>query len=403
VVDLASQTEVGSTANTYAIDFGRENGNFDVICRYGTLTVTEPTNLPTEPEEPAEPDAPTFTPVYEYVCDADIVDPSILGEPPVSEASYATGQEFALAMPSETHVIDAASGGVWDFAGWTLDGVACDPVAVMGDEAPVFIGMWVFTEATPVVTIESWTYDATDASGKIDADSGYGDEAGEAEYVYERKTVDWARGDGWEGMDAAPVHAGTYRATAYWTLAGGSEVSAASEFTISPAVLELTSGSLSKEYDGEALEHPDVAITAGRLYGSDSFSTLDFASITEPGVTDNTFAVDLGDAAGDYLVRKNYGTLEVTEAVKTPVPGDGGDSSEDVVEEVREPVAGAAAQEPVLEVESDSDATAGKYKVLAVVRTLPGTGDATSAAALLATGFLGIVAAVFGMVCRRTR
>jgi hypothetical protein len=387
VVDLASQTEVGSRPNTFTIDFKGADDNFDVIYQFGTLTVSEPTVLPVDPTEPADPDATTYAPVYEYVydaADAATSDYSILGEPPVSEESYATGQEFALLMPAEMHVVDVVNGGVWDFEGWTCDKAECDPVWTMGEEPPVFTGTWVFTRLTPVVNVANWTYDATDAASRIASDSGYGTAASEVTYIYERKLSDAARGDGWEEMDSAPVHAGTYRVTAYWTLPGGLEVSAQHEFCVTPAMLELTSGSLSKEYDGEALEHRFVSITGGTLYGNDAFSAHEFATITEPGVMDNTFAVDFGDAEGDYLVTKNYGTLEVTEPSPSQKPSDseeedpdgdasqsGGGAEDSSFVETEAPKQDSADKV----VEAGADSNVGKSLVKAVNCELPSTGD----------------------------
>jgi hypothetical protein len=149
-------------------------------------------------------------------------------------------------------------------------------------------------------------------------------------------------------------------------------------------MLELTSGSLSKEYDGEALEHRFVSITGGTLYGNDAFSAHEFATITEPGVMDNTFAVDFGDAEGDYLVTKNYGTLEVTEPSPSQKPSDseeedpdgdasqsGGGAEDSSFVETEAPKQDSADKV----VEAGADSNVGKSLVKAVNCELPSTGD----------------------------
>ena len=83
--------------------------------------------------------------------------------------------------------------------------------------------------------------------------------------------------------------------------------------TVTPADLTISTGSAEKTYDGTALTNSDVTITG--LAGSDTITVTPDGSITDAGTADNTYSIDWGSTKkSNYNLTEETGTLTVTPA-----------------------------------------------------------------------------------------
>ena len=100
--------------------------------------------------------------------------------------------------------------------------------------------------------------------------------------------------------------------------------------TVEPRAVTLTSGTASKVYDGTALTEETVTVGGDGWASGEGATYSGFASITDTGSTDNTFAytLDAGTSAGNYNITQAYGTLTV-ESSGGGGGGGGGDASEE--------------------------------------------------------------------------
>lgn len=165
------------------------------------------------------------------------------------------------------------------------------------------------------------TYDgkATNIVVRVDNPTGSGD--GEDFHIqYSTDGVNWS--------DTNPQfeHAGTNKV--WYSVTSGENYEDSNYFyvtnfsyvIVNPAEIELTSASATKGYDGTALTASGVELTAGELFGGDTFTSVTSGTQTDVGSSANAFTYELVsadanvDASRDYRVKKNEGTLTVTYA-----------------------------------------------------------------------------------------
>ena len=83
--------------------------------------------------------------------------------------------------------------------------------------------------------------------------------------------------------------------------------------TVNPAAVTITTGSDSKRYDGAPLTKTDATITG--LVNNETATVTATGSQTEVGSSDNTYRIDWGTAKkNNYELTENLGTLTVTES-----------------------------------------------------------------------------------------
>ncbi len=88
---------------------------------------------------------------------------------------------------------------------------------------------------------------------------------------------------------------------------------------ITPATLNVTTGSASKTYDGTALTEGTLEIRG--LVGTDSVSATTTGTQTAVGSSQNTYRITWGSVdPANYTIVENLGTLTVNAVVPTPTP-----------------------------------------------------------------------------------
>ena len=88
---------------------------------------------------------------------------------------------------------------------------------------------------------------------------------------------------------------------------------------VTPAAATVTTGSDTKEYDGEALTCATASITG--LVNSETATVTATGTQTEVGSSDNTYSIEWGTADPDnYAITESLGTLTVTEAASSDDP-----------------------------------------------------------------------------------
>ena len=81
--------------------------------------------------------------------------------------------------------------------------------------------------------------------------------------------------------------------------------------TVTPAALTVTTGSAAKKYDGTALTKAEVSVAG--LVTDETVTVTATGSQTNVGTSENTYTIVWGTAkAGNYTLTENLGTLEVT-------------------------------------------------------------------------------------------
>ena len=165
------------------------------------------------------------------------------------------------------------------------------------------------------------TYDgkATNIVVRVDKPTG----VGEGEDFHIRYSTD---GVSWSDVNPQFEHAGTNKV--WYSVTSGKDYDDSNYFyvtnfsyvIVNPAEIELTSASATKGYDGTALTASGVELTAGELFGGDTFTSVTSGTQTDVGSSANAFTYELVsadanvDASRDYRVKKNEGTLTVTYA-----------------------------------------------------------------------------------------
>ena len=84
----------------------------------------------------------------------------------------------------------------------------------------------------------------------------------------------------------------------------------AGTLTVEPATLTVTTGSASKHYDGSPLTCDEITVEG--LVEGDEITATATGAITDEGTADNTYTIDWGSVnPGNYTVAEELGTLEV--------------------------------------------------------------------------------------------
>lgn len=164
-------------------------------------------------------------------------------------------------------------------------------------------------------------------------DNGLDDDLSEAYY----KLLDYSAaieystdGEHWEALDKISfTDAGEYTLYARQEVTlkektdYKKEVVGQATYTINPRPVTLTSGSATKEYDGEPLTNNTVTAEGEGFVNGEGATYNATGTQTEVGSSENNFTYTLNSNTkeGNYEITRNYGTLTVTEKT-TPDPVD---------------------------------------------------------------------------------
>ena len=93
-------------------------------------------------------------------------------------------------------------------------------------------------------------------------------------------------------------------------------------YEITKRTVILTSGSATRNYNGQPLRNTEVTVSGDGLVPGESFIYSGFASRTQPGSTTNTFEVRAGEGTllDNYVLYQVPGTLTVTNRTIPVIP-----------------------------------------------------------------------------------
>ena len=308
VTATGSQTEVGSSPNTYSIDWGNANPkNYVVSEELGTLTVYR-----TIHDESVELRASSSRKVYDGTALTDNgVSVSGLPDGYTIETSTSGSRTKAGSTTNRVEdytIYDEEGNDVTEkFTNVTLhDGtLTIDPLKLNVDLGGTS------TDYTGSDFVPEPTLSYANGSHAGETVSGTRLRAMDVVYQFSLFTGD----DVTLTLTGGGSGAGTHTINAEFSYSGDASSFSAStsnaSYTINPVPLMISSGSASKPYDGEALTCEDVAIDG--LVGGDEIKVTATGSQTAVGTSDNSFGIDWGDVdSANYTLTEETGTLEVT-------------------------------------------------------------------------------------------
>ena len=342
IITNASITDVGTTPNTFTIDWGSANkDNYKLSEEYGTLTVT-----------PAS--AVVKTGSAEKVYDGTPLtnsEASISGLVHGETAKVtATGSITNVGSKSNSYSIDWGSAKEKNYdvssqtgtlrvtgndaqisikvsvSGKTYDGkpLEIDTVVTSGDSAETASKKQVVAAG---VHAENKTASKKQLVTAADtpADSGTGSKGGQDQTTNTVKVEGLPSGFTFKAhITGSRTDAGTGDLTieSYQILdENGADVTdqfsnveiVESTMTIDPAPAAVTTGSASKLYDGTPLTSSEAFVSGIVDADKDAVKVTATGSITEIGTTENTYTIDWGTAkSSNYTLSETLGTLEVT-------------------------------------------------------------------------------------------
>ncbi|MBR0464248.1 MAG: FecR domain-containing protein [Clostridia bacterium] len=297
VTAVGTITNAGTAVNNYTIDWGSGSAsNYTVTEEIGVLTVT-----------PAKATVTTNSASKPY------------------DGTPLTGEATAVGFAEPDGVTVTATGSITDPGsvtnGYTIDWGSGDPAN------------YAVTE-----TLGTLTVTANDAPITVTAQSF-------------TEVYDGYRWGGWYGLATEGLPAGiTNQADPeiYWKDAGTYPLKAAYDFvdgegnsvndrftnvtlvdgtlTVTPASLTVTTGSASKEYDGQPLTCAETKLEG--LMETDGAEAVATGTITEVGEAPNTYTIEWGDTnPNNYAITETLGTLTVTPAIPRKVTLTAGSAS----------------------------------------------------------------------------
>ena len=335
-----SRTEVGTSTNTYSIDWGSaKSSNYVVNEELGTLTVIAPE---TPEENNDNPVVPTVDPTPPE--DDTIKDPVVLTAASASkiyDGSPLTDNSVSVSGLPDGYTCTATAGGSRTDAGSSANTV--DSYTIYDKDGNDVTSK--FTNVTTVdgtLTVEAIQMDFNLGGREVDFDGSApvpkptftylnGEHAGEivsgvrllGSRLFAKLAAPPSK---WEfslytgdsmslSIQGGGSSAGTYTLVGLYDFTTGSKGNYAISYsgttmTINPAKVTVTTGSADKTYDAEPLTCEEATITG--LVGSDTATVKATGSITDAGTADNTYTIDWDTAdPGNYTIEENLGTLTV--------------------------------------------------------------------------------------------
>lgn len=335
-----SRTEVGTSTNTYSIDWGSaKSSNYVVNEELGTLTVIAPE---TPEENNDNPVVPTVDPTPPE--DDTIKDPVVLTAASASkiyDGSPLTDNSVSVSGLPDGYTCTATAGGSRTDAGSSANTV--DSYTIYDKDGNDVTSK--FTNVTTVdgtLTVEAIQMDFNLGGREVDFDGSApvpkptftylnGEHAGEivsgvrllGSRLFAKLAAPPSK---WEfslytgdsmslSIQGGGSSAGTYTLVGLYDFTTGSKGNYAISYsgttmTINPAKVTVTTGSADKTYDAEPLTCEEATITG--LVGGDTATIKATGSITDAGTADNTYTIDWGTAdPGNYTIEENLGTLTV--------------------------------------------------------------------------------------------
>lgn len=326
IITNASITDVGTSPNTFTIDWGSANkNNYKLSEQYGTLTVT-----------PAS--AVVKTGSAEKVYDGTPLtnsEASISGLVHGENARVtATGSITNVGSKSNSYSIDWGSAKEKNYDVSSRTGT----LRVTGNDTQISIKVSVSGKTydgkpLDIDTVVTSGDSAETASKKqlVTAaastnDSATGSKAAQDETTNTVKVEGLPSGFTFKAhITGSRTDAGTGDLTieSYQILdENGADVTdqfsnveiVESTMTIDPAPAAVTTGSASKLYDGTPLTSSEASVSGIVDADKDAVKVTATGSITEIGTTENTYTIDWGTAkSSNYTLSETLGTLEVTQ------------------------------------------------------------------------------------------
>ena len=342
VTATGSQTEVGESINTYAIDWGSANsGNYTIREDLGMLKVLPRERAVTPVPTVTPVPFPTVTPIPVPTYDTPVVFAAASAEKVFDGTSLMTDSVSVSGLPAGYTCSTAATGSQTN-AGSSANAVSFyriyDPYGA--DVTDRFTDIR-FVSGTLTVSPLQITmdlggavseYNGQKVSPQISAVYGNGAHAGE--YVEGGATkaassptvLTFFTGDRAQvTASGGGTGAGTYTLAAETTFLSGlssnySIFVSGQTFTVQPKEAIVTTGSATKVYDRRPLTCTEASIE-GLVPGETALVTAT-GTITEVGTAVNTYAIDWGSTdSANYTLTENLGTLTVTSpGAPTPTP-----------------------------------------------------------------------------------
>lgn len=335
-----SRTEVGTSTNTYSIDWGNaKSTNYTVNEELGTLTVIAPE---TPEENNDDPVVPTVAPTPPE--DDTIKDPVVLTAASASkiyDGSPLTDNTVSVSGLPDGYTCTATAGGSRTDAGSSENTV--DSYTIYDKDGKDVTSK--FTNVTTVdgtLTVEAIQMDFNLGGREVDFDGSApvpkpaltylnGEHSGEivsgvrllGSRLFAKLAAPPAKwsfslytGDSMSlSIQGGGSSAGTYTLVGLYDFTTGSKGNYAVTYsgttmTIKPAPLHITTGDGSKKYDGTPLSGGEATVEG--LMSGDAI-TVTTAAPTEVGTTDNTYTIDWGDTNKDnYTITDDIGELTIT-------------------------------------------------------------------------------------------
>ena len=374
VTPTGRQTSVGTSVNTYTIDWGTaDRSNYEVSEDLGTLTVTPASATITTGSASKTYDGTPLTNSEASISGL------VAGE---TATVTATGTITEVGTTVNTYTIDwgTASPGNYTVSEdlGTLQVTAAAPTPVPAPYGPVTLTSASASKTYDgtALTDSSVTAEGLPSGFTVSATvSGRQTDAGSSANTIDSYTIYDA--DGNDVTDQFPEV----------TLQSGT-------LTVDPAEVTITTGSAEKEYDGTPLTSSEASISG--LMDGETATVTASGSITDVGSTENTYSISWDSAdSGNYTVSESLGTLavnplqvvfdvgfrgeegpEIEDDMGGGGSGDGGSDSPAVFEYMGHPyfpewilASYKGADEPVEPVDWDMDGETGTFSF---TYTLPG-------------------------------
>ena len=351
IITNASITDVGTTPNTFTIDWGSANkDNYKLSEEYGTLTVTPASAVVKTGSAEKVYDGTPLTnseasisglvhgETAKVTATGSIT--NVGSEPNSYSINWGSAKEKNYDVSSRTGTLRVTGNETEitikvSVSGKTYDGkpLDIDTVVTSGDSAETASKK----AGTAKVSAENTSKKAGTASKKVltasDASnsSGQSDTGSNGSNGAQDETTNTVKVDGLPSGFTFKAHitgsrtdAGTGDLTieSYQILdENGADVTdqfsnveiVESTMTIDPAPAAVTTGSASKLYDGTPLTSSEASVSGIVDADKDAVKVTATGSITEIGTTENTYTIDWGTAkSSNYTLSETLGTLEVT-------------------------------------------------------------------------------------------
>ena len=285
VTPTGSQTNAGSSINTYTIDWGSaDRGNYEVSEDLGTLTVTAASATVTTGSAQKAYDGTPLT----------NSEASISGLVNGETASVtATGSITNVGSTANTYSIrwgsaDSGNYSVYEDLGTLRVTAPVATVTLTAASAEKTYDGTPLTDSTFTVEGLPAGYTATATVSGSQTDAGSSDNTVTSFKIYNASGTD---------VTGQLKEATTVKGT----------------LTVYPAPAEVSTGSATKEYDGSALTSSEASITGIVSADEGQVTVTSTGSITDIGTAENTYSIDWGSAnSNNYTLSETLGTLEVT-------------------------------------------------------------------------------------------